>query len=65
MSENVRSAVTSVLLYKNEYVIVGTSLSEIYQVKLTDFDMRLLVTCHTETIYDIAFPQCVSIIKNG
>ncbi|XP_001607842.2 cilia- and flagella-associated protein 52 [Nasonia vitripennis] len=57
LSGNVRSAVTSMILWKNEFVIVGTALSEIYQVKLSDFDMRLLVTCHTSTIYDVAFPH--------
>lgn len=57
LSGKVRSAVTSMILWKNEFVIVGTAISEIYQVKLSDFDMRLLVTCHTATIYDVAFPQ--------
>ncbi|KAJ8682769.1 hypothetical protein QAD02_018561 [Eretmocerus hayati] len=57
MSENVRSAVTSMILLNDQFLMVGTSLSEIYQVKISDFDMRLLVTCHTDTIYDIAFPR--------
>ncbi|XP_058791457.1 cilia- and flagella-associated protein 52 [Phymastichus coffea] len=57
LSEHVRGGVTSLLLHKQEYAIVGTSLSEIYQVKLADFDMRLLLTCHTAAIYDVAFPH--------
>ncbi|XP_014217506.1 cilia- and flagella-associated protein 52-like [Copidosoma floridanum] len=57
LAENVRSAVTSMIFWKNEFIVVGTILSEIYQIKLSDFDMRLLVTCHTATIYDVAFPH--------
>lgn len=56
MTINVRSAVTSMLFWKKSYVAVGTEKSEIYQIKLSSFDMRLLVTCHTATIYDITFP---------
>ncbi|XP_011496716.1 PREDICTED: cilia- and flagella-associated protein 52 [Ceratosolen solmsi marchali] len=57
LAENVRSGVSSLVLWKDEYIIVGTIFSEIYQIKLSNFDMRLLVTCHTATIYDIAFPH--------
>ncbi|KAG5329830.1 CFA52 protein, partial [Acromyrmex charruanus] len=56
--ENVCSAVTSMVLYLNEFVLIGTSWCEIYQIKLSNFaDMRLLVTCHTSCIYSIAFPR--------
>ncbi|KAI4494894.1 hypothetical protein M0804_001095 [Polistes exclamans] len=54
--ENVCSTVTSMLLYKNDFVLVGTVLSEIYQIRLRDFDMRLIVTCHNSSIYSIVFP---------
>ncbi|KAI4499977.1 hypothetical protein M0802_004847 [Mischocyttarus mexicanus] len=54
--ENVCGTVTSMLLYKNDFVLVGTVLSEIYQIRLRDFDMRLLVTCHNSSIYSIVFP---------
>ncbi|KAF7402973.1 hypothetical protein HZH66_005240 [Vespula vulgaris] len=54
--ENVCGTVTSMLLYKNDFVLVGTALSEIYQIRLSDFDMRLLVTCHNSSIYSIVFP---------
>ncbi|CAB0032984.1 unnamed protein product [Trichogramma brassicae] len=57
LAESVRSGVTSLLLVKETDIIVGTQLSEIYQIKLKDFDMRLLVTCHTATIYDVVFPH--------
>ncbi|KAG5310590.1 CFA52 protein, partial [Acromyrmex insinuator] len=56
--ENVCSAITSMVLYLNEFVLIGTSWCEIYQIKLSNFaDMRLLVTCHTSCIYSIAFPR--------
>ncbi|XP_018350730.1 PREDICTED: cilia- and flagella-associated protein 52 isoform X2 [Trachymyrmex septentrionalis] len=56
--ENVCSAVTSMVLHLNEFVLIGTSWCEIYQIKLSNFaDMRLLVTCHTSCIYSIAFPR--------
>ncbi|XP_012271661.1 cilia- and flagella-associated protein 52 [Orussus abietinus] len=56
-AENVRSQVTSMALHKGEFILIGTVFCEIYQIRLSDFDMRLLVTCHTNTIYDIAFPH--------
>ncbi|XP_015518674.1 cilia- and flagella-associated protein 52 [Neodiprion lecontei] len=54
---NVKNTVTSMVLFKQEYLFVGTVFCEIYQIKLEDFDIRLLVTCHTNSIYDIAFPH--------
>ncbi|XP_035734777.1 cilia- and flagella-associated protein 52-like isoform X2 [Vespa mandarinia] len=54
--ENVCGTVTSMLLYKNDFILVGTALSEIYQIRLADFDMRLLVTCHNSSIYSVVFP---------
>ncbi|XP_011860734.1 PREDICTED: cilia- and flagella-associated protein 52 [Vollenhovia emeryi] len=56
-AENVCSAVTSIVLYRNEFVLVGTSWCEIYQIQLSDFHMRLLVTCHISCIYSVAFPR--------
>ncbi|KAK2579213.1 hypothetical protein KPH14_008184 [Odynerus spinipes] len=56
LAENVCSTVTSMVLYKHDFVLVGTVLSEIYQIRLSDFDMRLLVTCHNSSIYSIVFP---------
>lgn len=57
LTENVCSAVTSMVLHKNEFVLLGTSWCEIYQIQLSNFHMRLLVTCHTSCIYSIAFPR--------
>uniref|UniRef100_A0AAR5QBT5 Cilia- and flagella-associated protein 52 n=2 Tax=Dendroctonus ponderosae TaxID=77166 RepID=A0AAR5QBT5_DENPD len=57
-STNVNSAVTSIQLMKNDAIIlVGTAASEIYEVNLTDFHAKLILTCHTSAIYDIAFPH--------
>ncbi|XP_028046333.1 cilia- and flagella-associated protein 52 isoform X2 [Monomorium pharaonis] len=56
-TENVCSAVTSMVLHLNEFVLVGTAWCEIYQIQLSNFHMRLLVTCHTSCIYSIAFPR--------
>ncbi|XP_029176006.1 cilia- and flagella-associated protein 52 [Nylanderia fulva] len=58
--ENVCSAVTSMVLYLNEFVLVGTAWCEIYQIQLSNFHMRLLVTSHTSCIYSIAFPRISS-----
>lgn len=55
-AENVCSAVTAMVLQRNEFVLVGTSWCEIYQIQLSNFHLRLLVTCHTNCIYSIAFP---------
>ncbi|XP_039306086.1 cilia- and flagella-associated protein 52 [Solenopsis invicta] len=55
--ETVCSAVTSMVLHLNEFLLVGTSWCEIYQIQLSNFHMRLLVTCHTNCIYSIAFPR--------
>ncbi|KAL6443642.1 hypothetical protein ACFW04_001630 [Cataglyphis niger] len=56
-TENVCSAVTSIVLYLNEFVLVGTAWCEIYQIQLSNFHMRLLVTSHTSCIYSVAFPR--------
>lgn len=57
MSENIRSTVTSMSLLESDSILMGTVACEIYQLSLSDFDTRLVITCHTNTIYDIAFPQ--------
>ncbi|XP_043280984.1 cilia- and flagella-associated protein 52 [Venturia canescens] len=56
-TEYVKSAVTSMLLYDTNSVLVGTAACDIYLINLSDFDTRLIVTCHRNTIYDIAFPS--------
>ncbi|XP_015588668.1 cilia- and flagella-associated protein 52 isoform X2 [Cephus cinctus] len=57
LTENVTGSITSIELLGTQFILVGTSRCEIYQLKLSNFDMRLLVTCHTSAIYDIAFPH--------
>ncbi|XP_043599667.1 cilia- and flagella-associated protein 52 isoform X3 [Bombus pyrosoma] len=54
---NVCAMVTSMIRYQNNLVIVGTALCEIYEIELSSFQMRLIVTCHTSSIYDLAFPS--------
>ncbi|XP_070166598.1 cilia- and flagella-associated protein 52 isoform X2 [Polyergus mexicanus] len=56
-AENVCSAVTSMILYLNEFVLIGTAWCEIYQIQLSNFHIRLLVTSHTSCIYSVAFPR--------
>ncbi|XP_012220706.1 cilia- and flagella-associated protein 52 [Linepithema humile] len=56
-AENVCSTVTSIVLYLNDFVLVGTTWCEIYQIQLSNFHMRLLITSHTSCIYSIAFPR--------
>ncbi|XP_014472241.1 PREDICTED: cilia- and flagella-associated protein 52 [Dinoponera quadriceps] len=54
---NVCSAVTSMILHSNQFVLVGTVWCEIYQIQLSNFHTRLLITSHTACIYSIAFPH--------
>ncbi|XP_031370083.1 cilia- and flagella-associated protein 52 isoform X3 [Apis dorsata] len=56
-SRNVCAMVTSMVRYKNEFILVGTALCEIYEIELARFHMRLIVTCHTNSIFDVAFPR--------
>ncbi|XP_050310647.1 cilia- and flagella-associated protein 52 [Anthonomus grandis grandis] len=56
-STNVNSPVTSIQLMGEDTILVGTAASEIYQVGLSDFSAKLIVTCHTAAIYDITFPH--------
>ncbi|XP_057661479.1 cilia- and flagella-associated protein 52 [Diorhabda carinulata] len=54
---HVNSAVSAIQLMDEENILVGTHNSEIFTINLTEFKARLVVTCHTSTIHDIAFPQ--------
>ncbi|XP_076648661.1 cilia- and flagella-associated protein 52 isoform X2 [Halictus rubicundus] len=49
--------VTSMVSYKNDLILVGTAQCEIYEIQVSNFHTRLLVTCHTSPIYDLAFPR--------
>ncbi|EZA49276.1 WD repeat-containing protein [Ooceraea biroi] len=55
-AQNVCSAVTSMILYLNEFVLVGTAWCEIHQIQLSNFHSSLLVTSHTSCVYSVAFP---------
>lgn len=59
-STNVNSAVTSIQLLNDNTILVATAASEIYEVDLVDFQAKLVVTCHSDAIYDVAFPQWVT-----
>ncbi|XP_043258261.1 cilia- and flagella-associated protein 52 [Colletes gigas] len=54
---NVCATVTSMIRYKHDLILVGTAECEIYEMELSSFRTRLLVTCHTDSIYDLAFPR--------
>ncbi|XP_053987938.1 cilia- and flagella-associated protein 52 isoform X2 [Hylaeus volcanicus] len=54
---NVCGPVTSMIRYKHNLILVATALCEIYEMELSSFHTRLLVTCHTSSIYDLAFPR--------
>lgn len=51
------SAITSLHLVDNSGVVIGTESCEIYFLDLATFQVRLLKTCHTDTVNDIAFPE--------
>lgn len=53
---NVRSMVTSFIEKDQENVLVGTLDCEIYNLNLKNFKITLLTTCHTSSVYDLAFP---------
>lgn len=38
-------------------VLIGTDASEIYELNAYTFEIQLVITCNTSTIYDIVFPQ--------
>ncbi|CAG9771369.1 unnamed protein product [Ceutorhynchus assimilis] len=54
-STYVNTAITSLQLTK-DYILAGTMANEIYQINMNNFNAALIVSCHTSTIYDIAFP---------
>lgn len=55
-STNVNSAVTSIQLLNDNTILVATAASEIYEVDIVDFQAKLVISCHTDAIYDVAFP---------
>lgn len=51
--------ISSLQLFQNELLLIGTENCEIYSIALRTFEqsqLKLLKTCHTSTVNDIAFP---------
>lgn len=55
-SATVDSSVTSIQLMK-DVVLVGTVNCELFTIRMDDFDVTCLFTCHTSVVYDLAFPH--------
>nr|XP_023016817.1 cilia- and flagella-associated protein 52 [Leptinotarsa decemlineata] len=55
-STSVNGAVTSLQLLNQTTLLAATDNSEIYMIRLDDFNAQLMVTCHTSSIYDVTFP---------
>lgn len=56
----VNGVISSLQCLNTETLLIGTENCEIYSIPLKTFDMsmmKLLKTCHTSTINDIAFPH--------
>lgn len=52
--------ISSLQLLHNDLLLIGTENCEIYSIPLLTFDqnqIKLLKTCHTSTVNDIAFPH--------
>lgn len=56
---SVVSTITSTQKLKDE-LLVGTIQCELYVINMKTFTVKLMVTCHTSTIYDVAFPSVYS-----
>ncbi|XP_037046555.1 cilia- and flagella-associated protein 52 [Bradysia coprophila] len=55
-------AVTSLQLLETNEVIIGTEACEMYFLNLQSFEIKLFITCNTETVYDVAFPPNLSLV---
>ncbi|XP_046686976.1 LOW QUALITY PROTEIN: cilia- and flagella-associated protein 52-like, partial [Homalodisca vitripennis] len=55
-SVHVGSTVTSAQKLGDE-LLIGTIQCELYVINMKTFSVKLMATCHTSTIYDIAFPS--------
>ncbi|XP_059614084.1 cilia- and flagella-associated protein 52 [Phlebotomus argentipes] len=53
----VNGPVSSFQLLDSGTVLIGTEACEIYSLALGSFEIKLLKTCHTGPVYDIAFPH--------
>ncbi|XP_066909450.1 cilia- and flagella-associated protein 52 isoform X2 [Halyomorpha halys] len=52
----VGSFVTSMQLQGKNNVLIGTIQCEMFVMDLSEFKPKLIISCHTSTIFDIAFP---------
>lgn len=52
----VNGSVTS-LREKLNFIFIGTDACEIYVLDLILFDLKLVITCNTSAVYDVAFPK--------
>lgn len=56
----INGVISSLQLLQNELLLIGTENCEIYSIPLRTFDqsqLKLIKTCHTSTVNDIAFPH--------
>lgn len=56
-STNLKHMITSIQDTGNKELLVSTVKCEIFLVDQETFEVKLLLTCHTDTIYDISFPK--------
>lgn len=55
-STNLKHMITSIQNVHNKELLVATVKCEIFLVDQATYEVKLLFTCHTDTIYDISFP---------
>ncbi|XP_058832264.1 cilia- and flagella-associated protein 52-like [Topomyia yanbarensis] len=63
-STKVGGVITSLQIVNNCTLLIGTNGCEIYSLELNNLcsSLRLLKTCHTNAVYDIAFPYNFSLV---
>nr|XP_029732385.1 cilia- and flagella-associated protein 52-like [Aedes albopictus] len=63
-STKVGGVITSLQIVNQYTLLIGTDGCEIYSLELQNFktSLRLLKTCHTNAVYDIAFPYNFSLV---
>lgn len=53
---NVKSSVTSLQIFRENTIFAGTRDCEVFLINLDTFETELVLTCHSSTIYCVAFP---------
>uniref|UniRef100_A0A1S4GQN3 Cilia- and flagella-associated protein 52 n=1 Tax=Anopheles gambiae TaxID=7165 RepID=A0A1S4GQN3_ANOGA len=63
-STKIDGVITSLQIRNGKTLLIGTNGCEIYSLELANFSssLRLLKTCHTNAVYDIAFPYNFSLV---